>query len=125
MRMAWWSKLTRRRVASKKVAAENGEKVVDDTKTRRQQILEHFGRFAATRRGVEAYIEPPTNVTQTTMILIAASGEWTRRRVPDAKAGWALARELQIPVYDINQTGYPQRMRDWNSQQRAARKNRG
>ena len=30
----------------------------------------------------------------------------------------ALAKELGIPVYDINLTGYPQRMRDWNARQR-------
>src|SRR5450756_2934476 len=44
--------------------------------------LQHFGDFARTRPGVEAYIEPATHVTQTTMVLIATSGEWTRRRVP-------------------------------------------
>src|SRR5665254_2039 len=41
--------------------------------------LQHFGDFARTRPGVEAYIEPATHVTQTTLILIAATGEWTRR----------------------------------------------
>ena len=28
------------------------------------------------------------------------------------------ARKLGIPVYDVNQTGYPQRMRDWTARQR-------
>jgi hypothetical protein len=29
-----------------------------------------------------------------------------------------LARSLGVPVYDVNQTGYPNRMREWNSRQR-------
>ena len=41
---------------------------------------EHLEGFAAARTGVEAFIEPRTNVTQTTVILIAHDGEWTRRR---------------------------------------------
>ena len=26
-----------------------------------------------------------------------------------------IARKLGVPVYDVNQTGYPNRMREWNS----------
>ena len=33
-------------------------------------------------------------------------------------AAFDLARSLGVPVYDVNQTGYPQRMREWNSRQR-------
>ena len=29
---------------------------------------------------------------------------------------------MGIPVYDVQRTGYPQRVRDWNSRQRLARK---
>jgi hypothetical protein len=79
--------------------------------------LEHLAQFVATRVGVEAYIEPPNNQTQTTLLLIATTGEWTRRKVPDAKAARQLAAELGIPVYDVNFTGYPQRFRDWNTAQ--------
>jgi hypothetical protein len=87
----------------------------------REETLTHLREFTATRVGVEAYLEPQTNVTQTTLMLIATDGEWTRRRVPDAKAGYELARTLGIPVYDVQRTGYPQRMRDWNSRQRIER----
>ncbi|MEK8228750.1 oxidoreductase [Oerskovia sp. M15] len=45
-------------------------------------------------------------------------GEWTRRRVPDARTARKVAEQLELPVYDVNFTGYPQRMRDWNSRQR-------
>lgn len=85
----------------------------------RSATRDHFARFIDTRIGVEAYVEPPTNVTGPTMVLIANTGEWTRRKVPSLEQGWSLARELDIPVYDVNQVGYPHRMREWNSKKRA------
>jgi len=71
--------------------------------------------FATSRQGVEAYVEPKTTVTQTTIVLVASDGEWTRRRIPSEKAAADLARSLKIPVYDANRVGYPQRMRDYNA----------
>ncbi|QDB79489.1 oxidoreductase [Georgenia sp. 311] len=85
---------------------------------RRAEVTAHFRDFVATRAGVEAYIEPPTANDPTTMVLVARTGEWTRRRIPDQKAAWALARELEIPVYDVNLTGYPSSMRRWSAAQR-------
>lgn len=84
----------------------------------RRATVEHLAEFVRTRVGVEAYVEPVTNVTQTTVVLIATTGEWTRRRVPDPRTAHQIARDLGIPVYDVQRTGYPQRMRDWNSRQR-------
>jgi hypothetical protein len=78
--------------------------------------------FVATRVGVEAYVEPVTHVTQTTVMLVATDGEWTRRKVPDARTAHDLARELGIPAYDVQRTGYPQRVRDYNARVRAARR---
>ena len=83
-----------------------------------QATLEHLRRFADERAGVEAFIEPPTRTTPTTMVLVALTGEWTRRRVPDARAARELARTLAIPVYAVQLTGYPRRMREWNARQR-------
>lgn len=90
----------------------------------REATLAHLRDFVATRVGVEAYVEPATRVTQTTMMLVATDGEWTRRRVPDARTAWDLARGLGIPVYDVQRTGYPQRVRDWNARQRIERRRR-
>ena len=100
------------------------DEVVAPSEARRAAIA-HLADFARTRVGVEAYIEPVTSVTQTTVVLIATTGEWTRRKVPDAAAARDIARELGIPVYDVQLTGYPQRMRDWNSRQRATWARRG
>lgn len=74
----------------------------------------HLEEFARARRGVEAFVEPPTTMTATTVVFVAHDGEWTRRRVRDADAAHALARKLAIPAYDAQVVGYPQRMREWN-----------
>ncbi|MFW5474773.1 hypothetical protein ACOCJ5_15800 [Knoellia sp. CPCC 206450] len=110
--MAWWRR--GRRAAPAPGAAAPSK---DDLRRARA----HFSDFAKSRRGVEAFVEPATNVTATTVILIAHDGEWMRRAVPSREDGFRLATELQLPTYDVNQTGYPQRMRDWNSRQRRGR----
>ena len=74
--------------------------------------------FARNHRGVEAFIEPKTTVTETTMLLVADTGEWTRRRIAGPDDARALARKLGIPAYDAGLVGYPQRMRDWNDRKR-------
>lgn len=79
---------------------------------------EHLKEFARSRQGVEAYVEPVTTMTSTTVVFVAHDGEWTRRRVRDPKAAEELARKLEIPVYDAQVVGYPPRMRAWNRRQR-------
>ena len=76
--------------------------------------LRHLEQFVASRRGVEGYVEPRTAVTETTIVLVAADGEWTRRRIDGPEVARKLSRDLAIPVYDAQVTGYPQRMRDWS-----------
>ncbi|MET7472354.1 hypothetical protein [Micromonospora sp. NPDC005599] len=80
--------------------------------------LDHLENFVRTRKGVEAYIEPRTTVTETTVMLIADDGEWTRRRVggPDDARRWA--HRTAIPIYDVRLMGYPQRMRDYNERRK-------
>ncbi len=82
----------------------------------------HLTEFAQSRQGVEAYVEPPTAVTTTTVVFVANTGEWTRRAVPDARAAHDLANRLGIPSYDAAVVGYPQRMRDWNARRAAEEK---
>ena len=80
----------------------------------------HLEQFARTRRGVEAYVEPRTTVTETTVVLVAADGEWTRRRVEGPNAARDIGRRLAIPVYDVAAVGYPKRMREWTARRKAA-----
>jgi hypothetical protein len=111
--MRLWPRLGRRR-STKRTGPVDGPGMTVDIKA----VREHFSAFVSSRRGVEAFVEPPTNVTATTVVLIAHDGEWTRRAVGSREAAFELPRALGIPVYDVNQTGYPSRMREWNSRQR-------
>jgi hypothetical protein len=93
----------------------------------RQAVSEdrkHLEEFVRTRPGVEAFVEPRTTVTETTVVLVATTGEWTRRRVPSPKVCHEWANALGIPSYDAALVGYPQRMRDWTSARAAEQKRR-
>lgn len=83
---------------------------------------EHLAQWTASRRGVEAYVEPETIVTETTVMLVAHDGEWTRRRVHGVAGAHKLGKQLSIPVYEVAKTGYPQRMRDFTERQRVVRR---
>jgi hypothetical protein len=81
----------------------------------------YLQEWAHTRRGVEAFVEPQTSVTEVTVVLVASDGEWTRRRVGGEAGARRLGERLQIPVYDVQRVGYPQRMRDYDARRRAQR----
>ncbi|MDR7303065.1 oxidoreductase [Haloactinomyces albus] len=83
---------------------------------------EYLRAWAEQRRGVEGFLEPPTVMTQTTLVLVAHDGEWTRRRVRSADAAHRFTNKLGIPFYEVSKTGYPQRMRDYQARQRILRK---
>lgn len=82
---------------------------------------DHLVQWAASRRGVEGFVEPKTTVTDTTVILVAHDGEWTRRRVDGGEGARKVGKQLKIPIYDVAKVGYPQRMRDHDARQRALR----
>jgi hypothetical protein len=111
--MSWWGRLRGRRAPQPRGPVDGPGMAVDTN-----AVKEYLASFVASKRGVEAFVEPPTNVTPTTVVLVAHDGEWTRRAVPSGEAAFELPRALGIPVYDVNQTGYPARMREWNSRQR-------
>jgi len=79
---------------------------------------QHLETFFRTRRGVEAFVEPRTTVTDTTILLVAHDGEWTRRRIDGPDGAARFAKRLAIPLYDVSIVGYPQRMRDYNARQK-------
>ena len=82
----------------------------------------HLEEFIATRKGVEGFVEPRTTVTETTLLLVAVDGEWTRRRVPSPAWAHKFANKLGVPSYDAGVVGIPQRMREWNRRHTQARK---
>jgi hypothetical protein len=83
-----------------------------------QADLEHLTQFVRSRRGVEAFVEPRTTVTETTVLLVAHDGEWTRRRIESPEIARRFAQQLSLPIYDVRLLGYPQRMRDYNARQK-------
>jgi hypothetical protein len=82
--------------------------------------LDHLAEWSTSRRGVEGFVEPATATTTTTLVLVAADGEWTRRRVESPKAAFSFGKDMGVPVYDVAAVGYPQRMREWTARRRAA-----
>ncbi|HEY8788133.1 MAG TPA: hypothetical protein VIM10_03220 [Actinopolymorphaceae bacterium] len=109
MRKGWW-RLRRRRPGGP--AGRGAARKVD------ADAVTHLREFAATRVGVEGFVEPRTAVTDTTLVMVARDGEWTRRRVPNARAAHALCNDLQVPSYDAAVVGYPARMRAWSARKR-------
>ena len=85
----------------------------------------HLREWIAARRGVEGFVEPRTAVSEVTLLLVAHDGEWTRRRVPGVQWAHNFCNTHQVPSYDAAVVGIPQRMRDYNSRQKALRKQQG
>lgn len=44
--------------------------------------------------------------------LIAADGEWTRRRIPNVETVRRFGGQLGVPVRDVATDGYPDKMRE-------------
>lgn len=84
--------------------------------------LKYLRQWVAEHHGVEAFVEPKTTVTDVTVVLVAADGEWTRRRTGGDAGARRLSERLKIPVYDVQKVGYPQRMRDYDARRRIERK---
>ncbi|SDG31994.1 hypothetical protein SAMN05421505_103172 [Sinosporangium album] len=108
--MRWRDRYGIRRLRGPRVAKFDRAVTDDD--------IEALIAFAKSRRGVEFYVEPETFATNTTAVAVAHDGEWTRRRVGAPSVIHKVARDLALPVYDVQLTGYPQRMRDYNERQK-------
>jgi hypothetical protein len=76
--------------------------------------LDALEAFARSRRGVEAYLEPRTNLYGLSVLLVADDGEYLRRPVPDAPTVRGLCDRLGLPLYDAQRVGYPRRVRDYD-----------
>jgi hypothetical protein len=81
--------------------------------------VDHLADFVRTRDGVEAYLEPKTVVTDTTLVLVASTGEWTRRRIDGVSGANSFAKKHRVPLYEVERVGYPHRMRQWTQRRKA------
>jgi hypothetical protein len=80
--------------------------------------VRYLNQWVQGRSGIEGFVEPRTAVTETTLLLVAVDGEWTRRRVPSVEWAHRFANDHGIPSYDAAVVGYPDRMREWNKNHR-------
>ncbi|MEV7010375.1 hypothetical protein [Streptosporangium sp. NPDC051022] len=110
--MRWRDRYGLRRLRGPRIAKFDREATDSD--------VEALIAFAKSRRGVEFYVEPETFATDTTAMAIADDGEWTRRRVGSPAVIRKVARDLALPVYDVQLTGYPARMRAYNERRKRA-----
>jgi hypothetical protein len=76
--------------------------------------VRYLREWVKSRTGIEGFVEPRTAITETTLLLVAVDGEWTRRRVPSAEWAHRFANKLGIPSYDAAVVGVPDRMREYN-----------
>lgn len=105
--MGLWSWLRRRPASS----------TSRPSRSERKAVLTDLAEWAQRRRGVEVFVEPKTAVTETSVVLVAADGEFTRRRVPSPESAREFAHDHRLPIYDATIVGYPQRMRDYSRRQ--------
>lgn len=115
--MGWISRLTGRASGRDRATAPTTRA------PQRGEVQVHLAEWVRTRDGVEAFLEPATTVTPATVLLVAADGEWTRRPVPDPRAATEFLRSLGVGTSDVNLTGYPARMREWNARVKADEEN--
>ncbi len=90
--------------------------------TIRQEDAAYLKQWAAGRTFVEGYIEPETVVNEMSVVLVDADGEFMRRRIGGPKGIHAVAKLLGIALYDVEETGYPERMRKRMERERILRK---
>lgn len=84
--------------------------------------LEFLMEWVKEKPFVEAFIEPETLVNEMSVVLVDDQGVFVRRRIGGPKGIDVVIKKLGVPVYDIEETGYPQRMRERIEYERILRK---
>ncbi|QCB28843.1 oxidoreductase [Corynebacterium endometrii] len=79
-------------------------------------------QWAQGRAFLEAFVEPETVVNEMSVVVVDENGDFIRRRIGGPKGIDAVARLLGCAVYDVEDTGYPQRMRERLERERILRK---
>jgi hypothetical protein len=99
---AWFKGETKRKAPSPSTAKAS------------KSALREIDAFVTSRTGVEGYIEPKTAIYSTTLLLVAADGEYLRRPIGDRDQARTVCEKHGIPLYDAARVGYPRRMRDYD-----------
>ena len=88
----------------RKRSAASGETI-------RPEDLDYLAHWASGRAYVEGFVEPETFVNEMSIVLVDERGEHTRRKIGGPRGIDAIAKRLGIDIYDVEETGYPDRMR--------------
>ena len=88
----------------------------------RPEDAQYLKEWVADKGFVEGFVEPETMVNEMSVVLVAENGEYTRRRIGGPKGIDAVSKLLGISLYDVEETGYPDRMRKRIEQERILRK---
>lgn len=79
--------------------------------TVRAEDAQYLREWVAGRAYVEGFVEPETMVNEMSVVLVDEQGNYTRRRIGGPKGIDHVAKMLGITLYDVEETGYPDRMR--------------
>ena len=90
--------------------------------TIRQADCADLQNWVRGRAFVEAFVEPETLINEMSVVLVDEHGDFIRRPIGGPKGIDAVTREVGVPVYDVEETGYPQRMREKLERDRIIRK---
>src|SRR4029453_4146352 len=107
-----------------RIRRNRGPKVASMDREATSEDLDALREFARTRVGVEFFVEPETMVTDTTAVAVAPDGGGAPRRVRSPEGIRQGAKQLSLPVYDVQIVGYPERMRAYNARLKASRSER-
>jgi len=94
----------------------------------RWMMFDRLRAKAAARReqaAADAALEQATGFNKSSILLVAASGEWMRKAIPDTDWGRDFATEYHLTCYTAGIDPYPQRMRDWDAAHRKPTTNDG
>ena len=90
--------------------------------TIRADDAQYLRDWVTGRAYVEGFVEPETMVNEMSVVLVDEKGNYTRRRIGGPKGIDQVADMLGIMLYDVEETGYPDRMRRKIEQERILRK---
>lgn len=90
--------------------------------TIRADDAQYLRDWVVGRSYVEGFVEPETMVNEMSVVLVDENGNYTRRRIGGPKGIDQVADMLGIMLYDVEETGYPDRMRRKIEQERILRK---
>lgn len=99
--------------------ASFGDRIRGFFSKRGNPALGELETFAAERKGLEAFIEPQTATSPTTLLLVDRDGDHLRAPVKDPRDAAAFCDRQSIPVYDAQVIGYPKRMKDFDKRRRS------